>query len=63
MNDHKDLEKITVNRGGFAQDKVKLHRALTLNIFTRVTANFANCCGPLKDTLLYKTHNSSQDLQ
>jgi hypothetical protein len=29
---------ITVNRGGFAQGGVKLHRAQTLNIFTRVTA-------------------------
>jgi hypothetical protein len=53
----------TVNRGGFAQGGVKLHRALALNIFTRVSANPANCCGLLRNTILYKTHNSSQDLQ
>jgi hypothetical protein len=33
----------TVNRGGFAQGGVKLHRALTLNIFTGAIANPANC--------------------
>jgi hypothetical protein len=28
-----------------AQGGVKLHRALNLNIFTRVTANSTSCCG------------------
>jgi hypothetical protein len=39
--------RTTVNRGGFEQGGVKLHRAKTLNIFTKVTnkANLANCCG------------------
>jgi hypothetical protein len=32
-------EKSTVDRGGFAQVRLKLHRAETLNIFTRVTEN------------------------
>jgi hypothetical protein len=31
---------------------VKLHRAETLNIFTRVVENSANCCGLLRDILL-----------
>jgi hypothetical protein len=55
--------KITVNRGGFAQGGVKLHRASKFNIFKSVTANPANCCGLLKGTILYKAHNSSQDFQ
>jgi hypothetical protein len=35
----------TGNRSGFAQDGVWLLKAWTLNIFIRVTANSANCCG------------------
>ncbi len=32
------------------------------NIFTRITANPTNCCGFLRGTILYKTHNGSQEL-
>jgi hypothetical protein len=49
----------TVNRGGVAQGGVKLH----LDIFTRFTRNPMKCCGLLKSIILYKTHNSLQDLQ
>jgi hypothetical protein len=53
----------TVNRRGFAHGGVKFHKAETLNIFTRATANPMNCCGLLRDAILFKNYNSSQDLQ
>jgi hypothetical protein len=53
------LKKSTVNRGGFAQGGVKLYRALTLNIFTRVTYLKFKLCAThsfefkFPETLLY----------
>jgi hypothetical protein len=40
---------------------VSLHKVSNLNIFTRVTANLANCCGLLRGTIFYKAQNSLQD--
>jgi hypothetical protein len=57
------IELTTVNRGGFAQNGVKLHKALTLNIFSRVIANPANCCGFYIILYPLKAYKGSLDLK
>jgi hypothetical protein len=54
-------EKLPSIGGGFAQGEIAQN--LTLNILTRVIVTTTNCFKLLRDTILHKTHNSSQDLQ